>query len=203
MVISYHGDACVRLTGKHDAGEFSVLLDPYDAKATGLKPIRPSAVHLVCTTAGALPEFGEGPFVVGGPGEYEVHGVSVTGFPVGATTIYRLAAEGLSIAHLGNCATPLDAAMIELLGEVDVLLVPVGGNGVLTAKQASEVIEQVEPRLVIPIQNRDAGASLSYESIDAFCKEMGCSAKSPEEKLRITKKELPADEMWIRVLAVD
>ncbi|MBI2483192.1 MBL fold metallo-hydrolase [Candidatus Uhrbacteria bacterium] len=203
MLIAYHGDACIRLTGKHDAGEFAVLLDPYDVKVTGLKPIRPSAVHLVCATAGTLPEFGEGPFVVRGPGEYEVHGVSVTGFPAGATTIYRIAAEGLSIGHLGNCAVPLDAAMIERLGEVDVLTVPVGGNGVLNAKQASAVIEQVEPRLVIPIQYRAPGLSLPYESIDAFCKEMGCSAKSPEEKLRVVKKELPTDEMWVRVLAVD
>src|SRR3989338_230390 len=142
MVITYHGSACVRLTGKTSAGGVTPLLGPYDAKVTGLKAIRPSAVDLVCSTTGVLPEFEAGPYCVTGPGEYEVRGVGVVGIPVGATTIYRLDAEGLTIAHLRGIAMPLPAEAVDRLGDIHVCLVPVGGKGVLTAKQAAEAVEQ-------------------------------------------------------------
>ena len=202
MLIQYHGDACVRLTGKTAAGEFTVLTDPYDAKVTGLKAIRPSAVDLVLSTSGTLPEFEAGPFRVVSPGEYEVRGVMVKGISVGTTTIYRIAAEGLAIAHLGNLAQPLTAEVQEKLGDVDVLLIPVGGHGVLTAKQAGELIEQIEPRIVIPLQYKLADAKLPYDGPEAFCKEMGCTTKPEDDKLRIAKKDVPAEEMWVRVLGV-
>jgi L-ascorbate metabolism protein UlaG (beta-lactamase superfamily) len=202
MVIQYHGDACIRLTGKTSAGEFTVLLDPYDAKTTGLKAIRPSAVDLVCSTSGRLPEFEAGPYRVIGPGEYEARGVEVVGIPVGATTVYRIVAEGIAIAHLGNLAQPLVAEVVDRLGDIDVCIVPVGGHGTLTAKQAAEVIEQVEPRLVVPIQYAVDGAQLPYDGVAAFAKEMGAAATTPEEKLRVTDKELPTEEMWVKVLAV-
>lgn len=202
MTITYHGDACVRLSGKVGPREYTVLLDPYDAKATGLKPIRPSSVDLVASTTGSLPEFGEGPFRVTGPGEYEVHGVAVHGILVGNQTVYRLDVEDVTIAHLGNLAGPLDEAAIDQLGDIDALIVPIGGHGVLTAKQASELIEQIEPKIVVPIQYKLAGTTLPYDGPEAFCKEMGCSAKATEEKLKLTEKDLPEEGVVVKVLTV-
>lgn len=202
MVIQYHGDACVRLAGKHSAGEFAVLLDPYDAKATGLKVLRPSSVDLVASTTGVLPAFEAGPLRVAGPGEYEAKGVMVTGIAVGATTIYRLNAEGLSLVHLGNVNAAVSDALIDQIGDVDVCIVPIGGHGTLTAKQAAEIIERIEPRLVIPIQYKVPGAKIPYDGPEAFCKEVGCPAKATEEKIRVTKKDLPTEEMWVRMLVV-
>ncbi|MFH1098610.1 MAG: MBL fold metallo-hydrolase, partial [Candidatus Uhrbacteria bacterium] len=208
----YHGDSCIRLTGKNGSVEFAVLIDPYDAKATGLKVLRPSSVDVVLSTTGVLPEFEAGPFCIVGPGEYEVRGVMIIGIVVGKTTVYRIETEGTVIVHLGNCSTPLPATIIEQLNGVDVLFVPVGGpaprslgevgHGVLTAKQAMEAIEQVEPRVVIPIQYRISGAQLPYDGPEAFCKEMGCSTKLLEERFRVVKKDLPADEMVVKMLAV-
>lgn len=212
MTITYHGDACIRLSGKIGPREYTVLLDPYDAKATGLKPIRPSSVDLVVSTTGTLPEFGEGPFRVTGPGEYEVHGVAVAGISVGNRTVYRLDAEEVTVAHLGNLVGPLDEAAIDQLGDVDALIIPIGGHaplrqgsegqGVLTAKQASELIEQIEPKVVIPIQYKIPGIKLPYDGLEAFCKAMGCSAKATEEKLKLTDKELPEEGVVVRLLAV-
>ncbi|MBI4434258.1 MBL fold metallo-hydrolase [Candidatus Uhrbacteria bacterium] len=202
MTIQYHGDACIRVSGKIGPREYTVLLDPYDAKATGLKPLRPSSVNLVATTTGALPEFGAGPFRVTGPGEYEVHGVAVAGIAVGNRTVYRLDAEELTIAHLGNLEKPLDEAALDQLGDVDALIIPIGGKGVLTAKQASELIEQIEPKIVIPIQYKLAGAKLPYDGPEAFCKEMGCSAKAAEEKVKLTEKDLPEEGVEVKMMAV-
>ncbi|MDO8425238.1 MAG: MBL fold metallo-hydrolase [bacterium] len=203
MTIQYHGDACVRLSGKYAEREFSVLVDPYDAKQTGLKPLRPSSVDLVLSTTGELPSFGEGPYLIRGPGEYEACGVSVQGIPHNGGTIYRIVAEDVAIAHLGNASTALDDAAIDALGEVDVLFVPVGGHGVLTAVDAAALVERVEPRIIVPIQYAVADSSLPYDRLDAFCKEMGCSEKDAEEKLKLSKKDLPGDEMWVKVLQVE
>jgi len=202
MTIQYHGDACIRLSGKIGPREYTVLLDPYDAKATGLKPMRPSSVDLVISTTGTLPEFGAGPFRVIGPGEYEVHGVAVAGVSVGNRTVYRLDADELTIAHLGNLEKPLDEAALDQLGDVDALIIPIGGHGVLTAKQASELIEQIEPKVVIPIQYKLAGVKLPYDGPEAFCKEMGCSAKAAEEKVRLTAKDLPEEGVEVKLLSV-
>lgn len=202
MTIQYHGDACVRLSGKTAAGEFTVLCDPYDAKATGLKVLRPSTVHLVCSTVGALPAFAAGPLLVTAPGEYEAAGVMVKGIAVGDRIVYRMDAEGLHLAHLGNLAKPLDEAALEALGDIDILMIPVGGHGVLTAAQATEVMERMEPRVVIPIQYRLAGATLSYDGPEAFCKAVGCSPTATEEKLRVTKHELPTEDVWVKLLRV-
>ncbi|MFH1430187.1 MAG: MBL fold metallo-hydrolase [Candidatus Uhrbacteria bacterium] len=202
MVITYHGDSCVRLTGKHAAGEFAVLIDLYDAKATGLKPLRPSSADLVISTTGEIPSFSEGPYLVRGPGECEVRGVSVVGIPFHGRTIYRIVAEGISIAHLGNASTKLDAGTAELLGEVDICFVPIGGNGVLGAKEAGETIEQLEPRIVIPIQYGVKGTKLPYDGPEAFCKEYGCSLKEVEDRLKIVEKDMPSDETWVRIIAI-
>lgn len=210
MTIQYHGDACVRLSGKHGAQEFAVLVDPYDAKATGLKPLRPSSVDLVLSTTGEVPSFGEGPYVITGPGEYEVRGVSVLGIPFHGKTIFRITAEDVTIAHLGNVAAKLDEATLDRLGDIDVLLVPVGGKegsektpaALLSGANAAELVERMEPRVVIPMQYAVAGSKLPYASAAAFCKETGCSETGAEEKLKANKKELPSDEVWVRVLAV-
>lgn len=202
MTVQYHGDACIRITGKNGPLEFTVLCDPYDAKRTGLKPIRPSAVDLVLSTTGDLPQFSEGPFVVRGPGEYEVKGVSVTGIPFDGKTIYRIVTEDVSIAFLGNIAKPLDDAALEAVGDVAVLVVPVGGKSVLSAKGAAELIEKIEPRIVVPIQYAVSDAKLPYETAGAFCKEVGCNEKNAEEKLKVTAKDLPSEELWVRMLQI-
>jgi len=202
MTIQYHGDACVRLSGKIGPQEYTILLDPYDAKATGLTAIRPSAVDLVCSTTGTLPEFGAGPYRVAGPGEYEARGVMVTGIATGDRTVYRIGAEEITVAHLGNVASSIDAATLEQLGDIDILCIPIGGHGVLNSKQAAAIIEEIEPRIVIPIQYKVPGARLPYDGVEAFCKEMGCAAKTAEEKLKVTEKDLPEDTMRVQLLAV-
>ncbi|MDO8463257.1 MAG: MBL fold metallo-hydrolase [bacterium] len=202
MIIQYHGDACVRLSGKHGGSDFTVLMDPYDAKETGLRVLRPSSVDVVLSTTGVVPSFGEGPFIITGPGEYDVRGVSIIGIPFHGKTIYRIAAEDLTIVHLGFVAASPDSLLIEQLGDVDIVFVPVGGNGVLTASGAAEVIERMEPRVVVPIQYAVPESNLPYDRATAFVKEMGCNERDAEDKLKVVKRDLPTDERWVRLLEV-
>jgi len=89
---------------------------------------------------------------------------------------------------------------MEKLEGLDILFIPVGGNAVLDVKQASQVVSQIEPRIVIPMYYRILGVKEKLDSVDSFCKVMGAKSSEKIERLRIQKKDLPQEEMKIIVL---
>ena len=144
-----------------------------------------------------------------GPGEYEVKGVSVTGVQVyhdkkegeerGKNTIYNINIDGLNIVHLGDLGHVLTESQIEELGQTDILLIPVGGVYTINAKEAVEVITQLEPKIVIPMHYKIEGLKFELEGVEIFLKELGIETPAPQPKLSITKDKLP-DEMQVVVL---
>jgi L-ascorbate metabolism protein UlaG (beta-lactamase superfamily) len=139
-----------------------------------------------------------------GPGEYEVAGVFITGVPafhdaqegkeLGKNTIYAIAIDDVAVVHLGDLGHPLSAQLKESLGNVDVLLVPVGGHNSLDASKAAEVVAALEPRLVIPMHYRTAAEhTAALAPLDRFLKEMGRAESAPQAKLNITRSGLPAE----------
>lgn len=125
------------------------------------------------------------PYVIAGPGEYEVKGVGVVGIQAGSTTLYRIEIDGVAIVHLGTLDRELTSAEVDELDGVHMLMVP------LAFARAVSVINEIEPMVVIP---------MNYEKpqLDTFLKEIGKEA-IPQVKLNITKDKLPA-EMQIVVL---
>ena len=204
MTIEWFGKTCVRITTR----ESTVVIDPFGAKS-GLRVPRLTA-DLVLSTNGdtdASVVAGE-PFVIKGPGEYEKKKTFVYGIPVvdekrdsgGPLTLYLIEAEGISLAHLGNLGHQLTNGELERLEGVDVLFIPVGGHGALNAEQASAVISAVEPRIVIPMQYRIQGLKENLDTINVFAKEMGVKDSETVEKLKISTKDLPQDNMKIVIL---
>jgi len=191
MQISWYGQGCLRFQGK----DVSVLADGFDEKALGLK-IPKAKDDLILNeefseTEVKNPEV----FVIHSPGEYEVKGVFVYGigpkddYP---KIIYRFEMDGLVVAHLGGIAHPLDDEALGELGDVDILILPVGGHSVLNADQAAKMVAQVEPRLVIPIYYKFPGADFDLDTADKFIKATGL--KSTEyDKLNIKKNALTED----------
>jgi L-ascorbate metabolism protein UlaG (beta-lactamase superfamily) len=114
--------------------------------------------------------------------------------------IYRFVAEGISIAFLGQLKRQLTSFELEQLGDIDILLLPVGGGEVLDSKAAVETITSVEPRIVVPMYYDVPGMKEKLTTVDAFCKQMGVCKRQDAAKLKITKKDLPADDMLIVVL---
>ncbi len=92
--------------------------------------------------------------------------------------------------HLGDLNHLLSAAEVDELDGVDILMVPVGGDTTLDASQAVQVINDIEPTIVIPMH---------YDSLDVFLKEIGKEGTTPLPKLTVTKDKLPA-EMQVVVL---
>ena len=151
------------------------------------------------------------PFLISSPGEYEIKEVFVQGIPAfhdnmerkekGKVTIYTIEVEGIKICHLGDFGQKeLTDEQLEKIGDVDVLMVPVGGVYTVSAKEAAKIISQIEPKIVIPMHYQIPKLKIKLEGLDKFLKMMG--VKSPEilKKLSISQRNLPTNGTKIIVL---
>jgi L-ascorbate metabolism protein UlaG (beta-lactamase superfamily) len=207
MVISYMGGECFKIT----QGELTLSFNP-PSRESSLKASKfGSDVVLISLDNEDFngvenASFGDrAPFVIAGPGEYEVKEVSVRGFgsesnyggSKGINTIYGVSLEGMSLVFLGALGTgdiPTEAK--QELDDIDVLFLPIGGDGVLDHAQAYKLAVQLEPKLIIPMHYGDIGGK---DSLKLFLKEAGEDVK-PVDKLTIKKKDLEGKEGEIVVL---
>lgn len=145
------------------------------------------------------------PFVISGPGEYEVKGVFVKGLLSEShyggddlvNTIYTVSLENMNLCFLGALDNQeLKTETVEALDEIDVLFVPVGGDGVLDPVKAYKLAVSLEPKLIIPMHYGDVGVK---DALKAFLKEAGESPE-PVAKLTLKKKDLEGKEGDIVVL---
>lgn len=140
--------------------------------------------------------------VIDSPGEYEAQGVFIYGIRAPGGTLFVLNAEGVSIGHVAGITGELSSDQLELIEGVDVLLLPVGGHDVLSPKDAPDVISQIEPRIVIPMDYAVEGYACEREQVANFLKEAGVRALEPQEKVKITKKDLPSEDTEYYVLTI-
>ena len=143
---------------------------------------------------------GDAPFFITSPGEYEVKRVFVYGVQAKKCILYVAGIDELYIAHLGTLNRTLTEQELDALGRIDVLLLPVGGGSVLDPKTAVEVVGQIEPRIVVPMMYALAGIKTDLRPVEDFLKEYGTVDASREDKLKVQKKDLPAEETKVVVL---
>jgi L-ascorbate metabolism protein UlaG (beta-lactamase superfamily) len=212
MIISYIGHSCFKIQDKTTTDGVTLITDPYDKK-TGLKP--PSFEANIVTVShdhhdhNNVASLRGKPTVISTAGEYEIKGVAVQGVESyhddkegkdrGINIIYRFELDDISIVHLGDLGHILDNKQLEALVGTDILMVPVGGKYTLDAKKAVEVVSQIEPRMVIPMHYKVKGLTIDIDGVEKFIKEMGIKP-TEEEKLKISKKDLPQDDMELVVL---
>ncbi len=207
MEIVWYGLNCFRLT---ERGMATVVTDPYSPEV-GLTLPRPKAD--VVTISRDVPECNaarsvRGPFrVLDTPGEYEIGGVFITAIPAYAdkkksalSTVFHFDYDGLTVCHLGHLGQVPTQSQVEALGPVNILLIPVGGDGGLTPAEASEVISLIEPSIVIPMWYKIPGLTLSLGPLSRFLKQMGVEKAEPQDSLKVSRGNLP-EETEIVVLA--
>ena len=189
----------------------TVVTDPYDSTMVGLKFPKLESVDIVTIShdhrdhnvAENVPGT---PFVIAGPGEYEIKGVTVIGVPTfhddkngverGANTVYKMTIDGINICHLGDLGHKLSDDQLNQIGNVEVLLIPVGGAYTVDAKVAAEVVAQIEPLVVIPMHykrsdNPDVTVG-KLGPLSDFLGEMGVAGGvAPQPKLAVSKDRLP------------
>ncbi|MDP1722475.1 MAG: MBL fold metallo-hydrolase [Candidatus Gottesmanbacteria bacterium] len=213
MDITYLGHSSFKLRGK----AATVVTDPYGSNI-GLTFPKHVEADIVTVSHqhedhNALRLVEGNPFIVTGPGEYEIKGVGVVGLGVyhddqkgakrGKNTIYRIEIDGLSVVHLGDLGHELTAADVDSLDGVDILLVPVGGVYTIDASVAAKIVGEIEPTIVIPMHYNRPGLDqkmfAELSGVDAFLKEMGKTEVSPQPKFSVTRDKLP-EEMQVVVL---
>ncbi|HET8626670.1 MAG TPA: MBL fold metallo-hydrolase [Thermomicrobiales bacterium] len=198
--IKWFGHDCFRVRGR----EATILMDPV-GKTTGYALPKQKADIVTVSHPhpghNALGQVQDGYFLIDGPGEYEVSDVFIKGIRTfhdnergqrhGFNTIYVLELEDLRICHLGDLGHTLTEEQAELLDDVDVLMVPVGGGNALDSVGANEVIGQIEPRIVIPMHFQTAAGDTTSDRVERFCKELGIENLASQEKLTVRKGDLP------------
>jgi L-ascorbate metabolism protein UlaG (beta-lactamase superfamily) len=203
MQITWYGHSCFRLRGRSG----TVVADPYGPDI-GYKLPRIRAD--IVTVSHDHPDHANvkalrgKPTIISGPGEYEIKGIFVIGIPAYSrgtaktpgiqNTVYLLNLEGVTVCHLGDLRRVPTQSQVEELGDVDVLLIPVGDGTTLGAAKASEVISLLEPRIVIPMHYKtELLRGLELAPVDQFLKEMGVKESAPQDELKITKGGLPSE----------
>ncbi len=207
MVISYMGGECFKIT----QGNLTLAFNP-PSKDSSLKASKfGSDIVLISNDHDDMSgienaSFGDRePFVISGPGEYEVKEVAVRGFgsesgyggDKSINTIYSVALEGMNLCFLGALNTPdIPASAKQELDDIDILFLPIGGDGVLDPAAAAKLAVQLEPKAIIPMHYGQIGGK---DALKLFLKEAGEDVK-PIEKLTVKKKDLEGKEGEIIVL---
>jgi L-ascorbate metabolism protein UlaG (beta-lactamase superfamily) len=212
MYITWLGYSCFKIQDKTTPDGVTLVTDPFD-KSLGLKVpnfeadiVTISHEHAGHNNSSALR--GQ-PFIINSAGEYDTKGVMIEGVESyhddkegakeGKNTIYRIEIDDISVVHLGDLGQILDSKQLEKIGQVDILIIPVGGGKILDAKNAVEIVSQIEPRIIIPMHYKTRGLKDNLDDVEKFVKELGIKP-TIEEKLKISKKDLPSEDMELVIL---
>jgi len=220
MNIVWHGQSFFEIGVKNGKeAETKIVIDPFEGDFIGLKfPKIEGDIVLVShdhKDHSNTKAIGGTPFVIDTPGEYEVKDVFIKGISAfhddtegkerGNVIMFTIESEGMKIGFLSDLGQKeLTSQQIDDLGDVDILLIPVGGKYTIGSKEASTVISQVEPGVVIPMHYKIPNLKIDIDDVSKFLKEMGEEKIEPLPKLKITLKDLPSskdDETKIILLA--
>jgi L-ascorbate metabolism protein UlaG (beta-lactamase superfamily) len=205
MIITYHSGACVRIS----AGDTALVFGPVSKQSKNFKPTNFGAdvafIPLNHPDMSGAREAARGdrePFVVFGPGEYEVKEITAAGFPSVSrydgqeriNTIYSTRFDGLSVLYLGALgSSDLPADVLEM-DAPDILIIPIGAEGVLSPADAEKLAVKLESKIVIPILGND-------KTIKQFLKEAGAEDVKPVDKLTVKPRDVVGKESEVVVLS--
>jgi L-ascorbate metabolism protein UlaG (beta-lactamase superfamily) len=200
MEITWLGHSCFRIKG----AQATVITDPYSPDL-GYSLGKP-ATHIVTVSHqhpghSYVQGIGNQPRVISGPGEYEISGILIIGMATfhdgeggkkrGKNTVYLIEVDDLVVCHLGDLGHVLSIQQVEEIGNVDVLLVPVGGVSTISANTAAAIVRQLEPKVVIPMHYKTPVLKRELETVDRFLKEMGVKDFTSRSRLTLNKTSLP------------
>lgn len=208
MVITYDGIEAIKITH----GDLTIALNPisknskFKSTSFGSDIVMISAKHPDFNGVEQATRKDREPVVIDGPGEYEVKGVFVHGFPSKTiyggqekiNTIYVFEIDSIRVAYFGAVSeNNLSSDIKESMGDIDLVIVPIGGDGVLDSEESYKLAVKREPKVIIPIHFGSVG---DKNALKVFLKEAGDESVKPVEKLTIKRKDLVGKEGEVVVL---
>lgn len=178
MKIRWNGHSCFTIEGE----KATVILDPHDGKSIGIRPPRLKGDIVLVThdhfDHNAVKMVQGEPKVIdtqfkGKIGDVEIDTImgyhdKVGGEKRGEMRLYKFIIDGLKMLHCGDLGHIPTEEMLDKIGKVDILFVPVGGVFTIGPMEAKETIKHINPRVVVPMHYRIGGLSLSIRPLDDF-----------------------------------
>ncbi len=177
MKITYLGHSCFALQGQSGT---TIITDPYTEVGyelpSGLSAdaVSISHGHFDHNYTQAI----QSDVIISTVGAHTVNEVELVGIesyhdPMqgqlrGKNIIFKFAIDGMTVCHFGDLGEPISSNLLEKIGKVDVLLIPVGGTYTIDAEQAKEYIEQINPRVVIPMHYKPQDGALDIATAQPF-----------------------------------
>lgn len=196
MEITWFGHSCFRIS---ERSRITVVTDPFqDAIGIPAPKLKADVVTISHDVAGHnnTDAVKGARLFLTGPGEYEISGVFIKGIAMHDAEAGRLNVayafdyDNLTVLHLGDLSHVPDQSVIEGIGQVNVLLLPVGGGNGLKAAQAAEVVALIEPYFVVPMHYALPGLAFDLEPVDKFLKAMGVSKATESDTLKVTSSDI-------------
>ncbi len=207
MELTWYGLAAFRISDR----QLKVVTDPYGPEVGLTLPrLRADVVTVSHDRPGhnyvkAVKGYRK---LLDGPGEYEVGGVFITGIRTWhrdgkkgePNTIFLFEFGDITVCHLGDLGYVPKQEEIEELGEVSILLVPIGGHQTLNGAEAAEVVSLIEPAFVIPMHYALPGLTFDLDPLNKFLREMGVTEPRELPSLKISKKSELSEETEVIIL---
>jgi len=216
MNINWYGQSCFQISSiRGKDNQVSIVIDPFDENTTGLKLPKLQADILLVTHDHSdhsnIKAVSGQPFVIKGPGEYDIkrsfiqgisgHHDNTQGTQRGSITIYTIEAEGIRICHLSDLGQKeLTSGQLDKIGDVDILMIPVGGVYTIDAVEAVKIMAQVEPRVIIPMHYNIPKLKIKLGDVDKFLKNLGIKKPESLPRLSIKKKDISTEEAKVIIL---
>lgn len=206
--LRWHGHTCFELRS-----DFVLVLDPHDGRSIGLPSpavtadlVLISHDHFDHNQARAVKHLSTR--VITGPGRYTHQGVTVRGIPAyhddcqgakrGPVTIYQFELEAICFTFASDLGHQLDPQLQRRFNPHDVLFVPVGGTFTLDAKGAWQVVETLQPKVIIPMHYKYGGLTFNLEQVEPFLELASCPVEKMGSEVVFEKEDLPSEqEIWL------
>jgi L-ascorbate metabolism protein UlaG (beta-lactamase superfamily) len=210
MTINWYGEGCFKIV----ENGVTITVDPVES-FTGLSAPRFKTDIILKTLMTPLSIEDDKPVainedeatMIAGPGEYEVKGIQILGWPLVKSSdkdvlrsIFKIKSDDISVGLLGHLSKFDDPEILEELGDVDILIIPGGGAPYIDQEAAAKLVRQIEPRMVIPSFFKVPGLKRKSDDETEFLKQLGLKA-APVDKLSIKHKEL-SEKMQVTVLTL-
>ncbi len=200
MDITWLGHSCFVVKGK----EKTIITDPYHPDL-GYHLGKPEAEIAILSHSHPGHSYVEGlanePKQIRSPGEYEIGGIFITGIGSfhdnrkgelrGRNTIYVIEMDGMNLCHLGDLGHPLSPQLVEELGDIDILFLPVGEVSTIPVDTAAEIVRQLAPPIVIPMHYKTEVFKGDLSPVDKFLDKMRIRELEAKPKLSVTSSTLP------------
>ena len=208
MEIIWYGHSCFSFS---EDGFATIVTDPYNHEIVGHSPLNVEAKIVTISHNSSGHNFLSGikgnPFIIDGAGEYELGNVFITGVQTNRkeanerNTLFVYQFNDLTIAHMGGMTTLPNQKQIEKLGNINIALVPVGGQDGWSSNKASELVSMIEPDYLIPMHYATDESKMDMVPLQKFLKEMGVDSPQREDSFKIKSINPPVmDETAVVVL---